>query len=96
MAVAIYEYDEPSEEFLLRATDHMEEELITALRQIPAPSSGDGAQAEPRNRVRPKLRTSQERDLRCRECVHAWCALVFAPSLAVPLLREDDHRGPCV
>ena len=26
---AIYEYDEQSEEFLLRATDHMEEELIT-------------------------------------------------------------------
>ena len=32
---AIYEYDEPSEEFLLRATDHMEEELITALRANP-------------------------------------------------------------
>ena len=31
---AIYEYDEPSEEFLLRATDHMEEELINcAARQ---------------------------------------------------------------
>ena len=32
---AIYEYDEASEEFLLRATDHMEEELITALRANP-------------------------------------------------------------
>jgi GAF domain-containing protein len=32
---AIYEYDESSEEFLLRATDHMEEELITALRAHP-------------------------------------------------------------
>ena len=29
---AIYEYDEQSEEFLLRATDHMEAELINALR----------------------------------------------------------------
>ena len=38
---AIYEYDEPSEEFLLRATDHMEEELITALRANP-PHLGDG------------------------------------------------------
>ena len=38
---AIYEYDEPSEEFLLRATDHMEEELITALRNNP-PRLGDG------------------------------------------------------
>ena len=38
---AIYEYDEQSEEFLLRATDHMEEELITALRANP-PRLGDG------------------------------------------------------
>ena len=38
---AIYEYDEPSEEFQLRATDHMEEELITALRNNP-PRLGDG------------------------------------------------------
>ena len=32
---AIYEYYEQSEEFLLRATDHMEEELINALRANP-------------------------------------------------------------
>ena len=32
---AIYEYDETSEEFLLRATDQMEEELINALRANP-------------------------------------------------------------
>ena len=32
---AIYEYDE-MEEFLLRATDHMEEELINALRANPS------------------------------------------------------------
>src|SRR4030095_4889808 len=38
---AIYEYDEQSEEFLLRATDHMEEELINALRANP-PRLGDG------------------------------------------------------
>ena len=38
---AIYEYDEASEEFLLRATDHMEEELINALRANP-PHLGDG------------------------------------------------------
>jgi two-component system, NtrC family, sensor kinase len=38
---AIYEYEEASEEFLLRATDHMEEELITALRTNP-PRLGDG------------------------------------------------------
>ena len=38
---AIYEYDEQSEEFLLRATDHMEEELVNALRANP-PRLGDG------------------------------------------------------
>ena len=38
---AIYEYNEESEEFLLRATDHMEEELISALRANP-PRIGDG------------------------------------------------------
>ena len=38
---AIYEYDEQAEEFLLRATDHMEEELISALRASP-PRLGDG------------------------------------------------------
>ena len=38
---AIYEYDEQSEEFHLRATDHMEEELINALRANP-PRLGDG------------------------------------------------------
>ena len=38
---AIYEYDESSEEFHLRATDHMEDELITALRANP-PHLGDG------------------------------------------------------
>ena len=38
---AIYEYDEPSEEFHLRATDHMEEELVNALRANP-PRLGDG------------------------------------------------------
>ena len=45
---AIYEYDEPSEEFLLRATDHMEEELINALarqstasgRRVSGPGGG--------------------------------------------------------
>ena len=35
---AIYEYDETSEEFLLRATDHMEEELINALARQSTPA----------------------------------------------------------
>ena len=35
---AIYEYDEASEEFHLRATDHMEEELINALARQSTPT----------------------------------------------------------
>ena len=38
---AIYEYDEATEEFLLRASDQMEEKLIDALRANP-PRLGDG------------------------------------------------------
>ena len=61
---AIYEYDEPSEEFQLRATDHMEEELITALRANPPrretesleerrqPGTGRGPQYPRRTRLR--------------------------------------------
>ena len=45
---AIYEYDEPSEEFQLRATDHMEEELTTALRANP-PRLGDESLEERRS-----------------------------------------------
>ncbi len=93
---AIYEYDEPSEEFLLRATDHMEEELINALRANP-PRLGDGVvgrAAVSREPVQvsniledrayaPRLRQILER-------------FGFRASLAVPLLREDRIVGGLV
>jgi signal transduction histidine kinase len=93
---AIYEYDEPSEEFLLRATDHMEEELINALRTHP-PRLGDGVvgrAALSREPIQiaditdspayaPRMRTLLAR-------------FGFRASLAVPLLREDRIIGALV
>jgi signal transduction histidine kinase len=93
---AIYEYDEQSEEFLLRATDHMEEELINALRANP-PRLGDGVvgrAASSREPIQiadiadtaayaPRMRTLLAR-------------FGFRASLAVPLLREDRIIGGLV
>ena len=77
---AIYEYDEQSEEFLLRATDHMEEELINALRANP-PRLGDGVvgrAAVSREPVR-SLISSKSARMR-RACASCWSASVFAPA----------------
>jgi signal transduction histidine kinase len=93
---AIYEYDEQSEEFLLRATDHMEEELITALRANP-PRLGDGVvgrAALGREPIQiPDI--SQERAYapRMRALLDRYG---FRASLAVPLLREDRIIGGLV
>ena len=82
---AIYEYDEPSEEFLLRATDHMEEELITALRNNP-PRLGDGVvgrAAVNREPVRgPQyLRRARLRAAHAPDCSNA---SAFAPAWRFP------------
>ena len=94
---AIYEYDEPSEEFLLRATDHMEEELITRFAGESSTSwrwGGRPGGSEHGSRWRfPIFRKSA---LTRRGCAHCWSALVFAPALAVPLLREDRIIGALV
>jgi GAF domain-containing protein len=93
---AIYEYDEPSEEFLLRATDHMEEELITALRANP-PRLGDGVvgrAATSREPIQiPDISQSRVYAPRMREIL---ARFGFRASLAVPLLREDRIIGGLV
>ena len=93
---AIYEYDEPSEEFLLRATDHMEEELIAALRANP-PRLGDGVvgrAAESREPVQiPDISQARVYAPRMREIL---ARFGFRASLAVPLLREDRIIGGLV
>ena len=93
---AIYEYDEPSEEFLLRATDHMEEELITALRANP-PRLGDGVvgrAATSREPIEiPNISEERAYAPRMRELL---ARFGFRASLAVPLLREDRIIGALV
>jgi GAF domain-containing protein len=93
---AIYEYDEQSEEFLLRATDHMEEELITALRDNP-PRLGDGvvgrAAVHREPVVVPNILEERAYAPRMRQLLERFG---FRASLAVPLLREDRIIGGLV
>jgi two-component system, NtrC family, sensor kinase len=93
---AIYEYDEQSEEFLLRATDHMEEELINALRASP-PRLGDGVigrAAASREPVQiPNILEERTYSPRMRQLLERFG---FRASLAVPLLREDRIIGGLV
>ena len=93
---AIYEYDESSEEFLLRATDHMEEELINALRANP-PHLGDGLvgrAASTREPIQiPNILEEHTYALRMRQLLERFG---FRASLAVPLLREDRIIGGLV
>jgi signal transduction histidine kinase len=93
---AIYEYDEISEEFILRATDHMEEELINALRANP-PRLGDGVvgrAAASREPVQvPDILEERAYAPRMRQLLERFG---FRASLAVPLLREDRIIGGLV
>ena len=94
---AIYEYDEPSEEFQLRATDHMEEELITALRANP-PRLGRRSHWDERrsavNRYKvPNILEERAYAPRMRQLLERFG---FRASLAVPLLREDRIIGGLV
>jgi GAF domain-containing protein/anti-sigma regulatory factor (Ser/Thr protein kinase) len=93
---AIYEYDESSEEFLLRATDQMEEELINALRASP-PRLGDGVvgrAAASREPVQvPNILEERGYAPRMRQLLERFG---FRASLAVPLMREERIIGGLV
>jgi signal transduction histidine kinase len=93
---AIYEYDESSEEFLLRATDHMEGELIEALRTNP-PRLGDGVigrAAATRDPVQiPNILEEHAYAPRMRQLLERFG---FRSSLAVPLLQETRIIGGLV
>ena len=77
---AIYEYDEQSEEFLLRATDHMEEEFINALRANP-PRLGDGVVGRAAASREPvQVPNILEERLTRRACARCWSASVSVPA----------------
>src|SRR5262249_48824997 len=86
---AIYEYDEQSEEFLLRQRNYREENLIKALHANP-PRLGDGVigrAAVSREPVQvPNIREERASPPRMREMLERFG---LRASLAVPLLRED-------
>jgi two-component system, NtrC family, sensor kinase len=79
---AIYEYDETSEEFRLRATDQMEEELINALRASP-PRLGVEWLA---GRQRVANRSRSPISWRSAATGHA-CASCWNASVSVPVWR---------
>jgi signal transduction histidine kinase len=93
---AIYEYNEDTEEFLLRATDHMEEELINALRASP-PRLGDGVVGRAALSREPiqiiDIADTPAYAPRMRALL---ARFGFRASLAVPLLREDKIIGALV
>ena len=93
---AIYEYDEHSEEFLLRATDHMEEELDHALRANP-PRLGDGVvgrAAVSREPVQvPNILEERAYTPRCASCSNV---SVSVPAWPFRLLREERILGGLV
>src|SRR5262249_22127593 len=89
---AIYEYDEQAEEFLLRATDYMEEELINALRANP-PRLGDGVvggAALSREPIQvPDISEEHGYPPRMREILGRYG---FRASLVIPLARRSYLR----
>jgi signal transduction histidine kinase len=93
---AIYEYDENSEEFLLRATDHMEEELINALHANP-PRLGDGVVGRAAISRQPvQVPNILEEHAYAPHMRKLLTRFGFRASLAVPLLREDRIVGALV
>jgi signal transduction histidine kinase len=93
---AIYEYDEQSEEFLLRATDHMEDELIAALRSNP-PRLGDGVVGRAASSREPiQIADIVDTPAYAPRMRALLARFGFRASLAVPLLREDRIIGGLV
>ncbi|MCI0658961.1 MAG: GAF domain-containing protein, partial [Acidobacteria bacterium] len=92
----IYEYDGQSEEFLLRATLGMEQELINALRTNPI-RLGEGAvgrAAVMREAV--QIQDILEAGAYTDRLRHVMARAGFRALLAVPLLREDRILGGLV
>src|SRR5215831_14506432 len=93
---AIYEYDEPTEVFHLRATQKFEPEFIAALQTTPL-HIGEGAverTATTREPIQiPDIFTAGAYQGRLRETL---ARFGFRAGLAVPLLREDRVMGDLV
>jgi len=90
----IYEYDEAAEGFLLRASYHMEEALVEALREAPI-RVGEGATGRAAV-IRAPVQvpdTLDEREYTGARLRPMLARLGYRSVLAVPLLREDKIMG---
>ncbi len=89
----IYEYDEPQQEFHLRASHRMEDEVVEALRETPI-RLGEGALGRAvRNRTPvqvPDILDEQESGSRVRPML---TRLGYRSVLSVPLFREQQIMG---
>jgi GAF domain-containing protein/DNA-binding response OmpR family regulator len=90
---SVYEYDEPSEAFHLRATDNLDEEVVTLARRTPVPRSEGvlGRMAATREPV-------QIPDIGAESAYHSPLRDVLLRTgtralLAIPLLREGHLIG---
>jgi len=92
-ACTVYEYDERSEEFVVRATNNLDEELVNVARRTPI-QRGEGAVG----RVAVTREPVQIPDIAVEGAYHSHLRDVLLQSgtralLALPLLREDHLVG---
>ena len=90
----IYEYDEAGEEFQLRASHHMEEEVFEALKATPI-RLGQGATGQAAT-VRAPVQVAnilEERESTATRVRPILTRLGYRSVLAVPLLREERIMG---
>ena len=90
----IYEYDEGGQEFRLRASHRMEEELVEAIRAAPI-RQGEGATGRATITRAPVqvVNLLEERELGATRLRPIAARLGYRSVLAVPLLREERIMG---
>jgi GAF domain-containing protein len=90
----IYEYDEDKQEFDLRASHRMEEELVEAIRAAPI-RQGEGATGRATITRAPVqvINLLEERELGATRLRPIAARLGYRSVLAVPLLREERIMG---
>src|SRR5262249_19188278 len=90
----IYEYDEERQEFYLRASHRMEEELVEAIRAAPI-RQGEGATGRATTTRAPVqvINLLEEQELGATRLRPIAARLGYRSVLAVPLLREERILG---
>jgi GAF domain-containing protein len=91
-AGSIYEYDEAAEEFRLQAAEHMEEELVDAVRTAPI-RKGDGATGRTAVTLEAIQVPDIEQDSYTGSRKEVLLRAGYRALLAVPLLREGRLLG---